>query len=227
MPRFAILGSCVTRDAFDVSNAAGEVALYLARSSLPVVCSTPVAVPQSLVTHEIDHEWHRTTYARFFTKSYLDELERARPDALILDLIDDRFDYHVGDTILPGIDAFLEILRPDERGRPVDFMAEPGFEVWLDGARRFFAAIRTVLPGCPILLHRARWAGEDAYAELNNLLLDRKFAAIAALDQAIVSLEVEPQLVVADEAHRWGRQPFHYVRPYYSSFNDRLSRVLR
>jgi hypothetical protein len=224
-PRLAILGSCVTRDAFEASNAVGAVALYLARSSMPVVCSPEVPVPQAFLTHHMP-EWHRTTYNRFFTKTYFSELESARPDILIVDLIDDRFDYHFSDTILPGMADFLERLPIGRRGRPVDFMTEQGFEVWMAGARSFFSSIRSVVPDCRIVLHRARWAGDDEYARLNNVILERKFAAIDDLDRDVISVEAGPEHVVADEAHQWGKQPFHYIPSYYSAFNDRLKEIL-
>lgn len=95
-PRIAILGSCVSRQAFRHSY--GREAwrlerpvLYQARTSLVAQTSPPLDPPAPLLASIADPFEQRSTRDDF-QRGFWQRLEAARPDLLLLDLMDERFD---------------------------------------------------------------------------------------------------------------------------------------
>ncbi len=100
--RIALLGSCVSREAF--RHRGGEEGwrlprpdLYIARSSLVSLMSPPLPVPGGLL-RSIRVPWERDWLNRDFNRSFWHKLAQTAPDVLLLDLIDERFDLYGRET---------------------------------------------------------------------------------------------------------------------------------
>lgn len=96
LPRIAILGSCVTRQAFVHRERSEDwrlerPVLYQARSSFVSLTSPPLEAPAPLLTAIKDPFEQRATRDDF-QRAFWQRLAAAKPDLLVIDLVDERFD---------------------------------------------------------------------------------------------------------------------------------------
>lgn len=95
-PRIALLGSCVTRQAFQFREWPAEWRLdrpvhYQARTSLVSLLSPPLDPPEPLIAAIADPFEQRATRDDF-QRNFWSRLRACDPDLLIIDLVDERFD---------------------------------------------------------------------------------------------------------------------------------------
>jgi hypothetical protein len=246
MSRVAIVGSCITRDLWPIrgGNVAGgdAVPLYLSRTSLPSLFATPLARfrPAASPPGGLRPNPHRALVADL-AKTTLADLVAFRPTHLIFDFIDERFDLlSVGQTLVT--DSW-ELEASGYRGqaafrgaRTIPRLSAACERLWLDAAGELAALIRaTPLAEARLILHSARWAerrraqtgresrltgaeimpGQVAEIGPQNALLERYEAAFTALMPPLARIAA-PSQRLADETHRWGLSPFHYVPEYYA-----------
>lgn len=245
MSRVAIVGSCITRDLWPVRGDGAADLLYVSRTSLASLFAPPVADfrppgerPEALGRHQ------QAAVIDDLAKTALGRLVAFRPTHLILDFIDERFDLlAVGPSTVTRsweleVSGYLD--DPAFVGaRTLPRLSPEAEGLWRAGAAEFAAMIRaTPLAEAALILHAARWAtisrpapgqaggdlialagGGDHVARQNDLL-GRYEARIAAL---LPMARVEaPSSRIADEGHRWGFSPFHYVPEYYALIWDQL-----
>jgi hypothetical protein len=246
MSKVAIVGSCITRDLWPIrgGNVAGgdAVPLYLSRTSLPSLFATPLARfrPAASPPGGLRPNPHRALVADL-AKTTLADLVAFRPTHLIFDFIDERFDLlSVGQTLVT--DSW-ELEASGYRGqaafrgaRTIPRLSAACERLWLDAAGELAALIRaTPLAEARLILHSARWAerrraqtgresrltgaeimpGQVAEIGPQNALLARYEAAFTALMPPLARIAA-PSQRLADETHRWGLSPFHYVPEYYA-----------
>src|SRR6476646_4421577 len=102
MPRFVIVGSCITRDLWRFRGGSVADLMYVSRTSLPSLFATPVAGfrPAAKPPGRLRPQPHRALVADL-AKTALAELVAFRPTHLIFDFIDERFDLlSVGGTLI-------------------------------------------------------------------------------------------------------------------------------
>jgi hypothetical protein len=246
MSKVAIVGSCITRDLWPIrgGNVAGgdAVPLYLSRTSLPSLFATPLARfrPAASPPGGLRPNPHRALVADL-AKTTLADLVAFRPTHLIFDFIDERFDLlSVGQTLVT--DSW-ELEASGYRGqaafrgaRTIPRLSAACERLWLDAAGELAALIRaTPLAEARLILHSARWAerrraqtgresrltgaeimpGQVAEIGPQNALLARYEAAFTALMPPLARIAA-PSQRLADDSHRWGLSPFHYVPEYYA-----------
>ncbi len=174
-------------------------------------------------------------------KRALDRLIAFRPTHLIFDFIDERFDLlSAGGRIFTHsweLEASGYRAQPALAGaRTIPRISNASLALWRAAAAELAAFIQaTSLSEARLILHQARWAqryraadgrtrafddsyvlweGKPADISAHNRLLgafDERFTALHP-HAAIVAA---PKLRLADESHRWGLSPFHYVDAYY------------
>lgn len=236
--RVAILGSCVTRDLFEFQKAAlsdFEVCFYMARSSVISYMGMPGTDARIKVSGE-GFEDKRASYD--LTKSHWEALERARPDIILIDFIDERIGLiqHKGSTFSasgPLIKAFeranvdVEIKRP--WSTEIKTLRAWALPVFLERA----ASI------CPnLFVHKAVWA--TTYRDNDNQVASfehSKFATLIELNNDIINemiapLEDSPTAVeqiggmeaglMAGGDHKWAFCPYHYTSTYYKTVAKQL-----
>ena len=239
MSRVAIIGSCITRDLW---SARGDTArlLYVSRTSLPSLFAEPVKGfrPATVPPAGLGRYQHRAVVADL-RKTALAALVAFRPTHLIFDFIDERFDLLSADGALATHSWELEVsgylkAKALRRGRTIPRLSAGCERIWRDGAAQMAAFVRaTPLREARLILHSARWSGqvgEDARplptpeilpgrptdAAAHNRLLADYEAEFTALMPPLARVEA-PEHRLADETHRWGLSPFHYVPPYYDA----------
>lgn len=232
--RVAILGSCVTRDLFEVQKAnlgAFEVCFYSARSSLVSAQSLPSTDSRLRIPHD-SFESKRALYD--LDKSLWDRLEASRPDLVMIDLIDERLGLiqHQGSVFSasgPMVKAFERAAIDHTVMRP---WSEAAMNLRQWAAKPFIERVHGICSS--VFLHRAQWAdsyldkdltirsfAESSFAkliELNNQIIRE---ASVALENSCVSFEaiggLEPGTLLAGGKHLWAFAPYHYDERYYRS----------
>ena len=246
-PRVAILGSCVTRDIWSLPRFTIEdrrAVLALCRTSLASLFAEPcrgLAPPPRPLPHGVS-PWEVRMVGHDLGKTGPANLVAFQPTHLILDLIDERFDLlRCGEQVatlsweahLLGLEAGplagFERLRPE---------SEAADRLWREGVRRLAAFLDAALPQTRVILHDVRWAtehltaeggrrafdaawpvwpGRAARIEAQNARLARQMEILAAALPQAASLRAPKDLILGDEAHRWGLAPYHYVAAYYEA----------
>ncbi|HEX3699526.1 MAG TPA: DUF6270 domain-containing protein [Phenylobacterium sp.] len=244
MSRVAIIGSCITRDLWPIRGDTAQL-LYMSRTSLPSLFANPVKGfrPAAEPPARLGRYQHRALVADL-EKTALAALVAFRPTHLIFDFIDERFDLLAVDGALATHSWELESsgylkARPFRRARPIPRLSDACERLWRDGAAQMAALVRaTPLRQARLVLHSARWAdrfGQDgrplpgpeilprrpASLEAHNRLLAHYEEAFTALMPPMARIEA-PDHRLADEHHRWGPSPFHYVPGYYAQILGQL-----
>jgi hypothetical protein len=241
MPKVAIIGSCITRDLWPIRGET-ERLLYVSRTSLPSLFAPPVKgvrpaepPPAGLGRHQ-----HRALVADL-EKTALADLVAFQPTHLIFDFIDERFDLLAVNGALATHSWELDVSgyltqKAFTAARGVARLSPACRRLWSRGAAEMAAFVRaTPLKDARLILHSARWAefyrggrgrpkplptaeilpGRPEQIEAHNRLLAAYEAEFAALMPPMARVEA-PQHRLADEDHRWGLSPFHYVADYYA-----------
>lgn len=249
-PRIAVLGSCITRDLWPAQDQAPPGLLYVSRTSLPSIVSPP---PAGVVTSEeppngLKPNPHAAVVADL-RKLALDRLVAHRPTYLIFDFIDERFDLLAVDEAAITHSWELEVsgylAQPAlSHARPIPRLSDACENLWRASLGALAARIAaTPLQEATLVLHAAQWAeswrdltgalaplpdeteiwtGRPTSRAAHNALLARYQAAfLEVFPQAkVVSA---PDRRIADEGHRWGLSPFHYVEDYYAEIRRQLA----
>lgn len=235
--RVAILGSCVSRDFFEIQKGAldnFEICFYMARSSVVSYMSLPVTDPSLDVIGD-GFEARRSQWD--CKKTHWQLLERSRPDIVLVDFIDERIGLirHQGAIVSasgPNLEAFqkrgsVEILRP--WSSEVTALRNWALPMFVD----------KLVAICPnIFLHRATWAeryiGEDrslldfkggkfeTLIELNNSILLPMFSQIDEMAAPIEMIGGIEAGLVAGGDHKWSLCPYHYDAGYYKGLAKQL-----
>jgi hypothetical protein len=241
---FAIFGSCVTRDAFELGGpaAAGHrIAIYLARTTINSCLATPVPVTSLFPLGRREKFEERCVVHDIF-KLHFDVLREKPFDYLLLDLIDERHSIITVDgSYLCYSVPFLRMAQEFkldaakfERRAPRD----PGVvEETLANIPRFLERLRYIVDPRRIILHEAYWAtsfidtegtlrpfqNEVEIAFVNDILA--AYYERIKSEGELISISLPQDVRLADEKHRWTLAPFHYADIYYRTFMTELGRL--
>jgi hypothetical protein len=236
--RVAILGSCVTRDLFEFQKSAldnFEICFYMARSSVISYMAMPSTDPRVRILGE-GFEDKRARYD--LCKDHWAELERSRPDIILVDFIDERIGLiqHNGSIFSasgPMIKAFeranieFEIKRP--WSTEMKTLREWAIPAFLEKASSICQNI---------FVHKAVWA--TTYRDKKNDVVsfeNSEFSKLIdlnneILNNMIVPLEDSPTAVeqigglesglMAGGDHKWAFCPYHYTSAYYKTVAKQL-----
>jgi hypothetical protein len=243
MSRVAIIGSCISRDLWPIRGDT-EKLIYVSRTSLASLFAKPLKGfrPAAEPPAKLGRYQHRALVSDL-QKTAIARLVAFRPTHLIFDFIDERFDLLAVDGTIVTHSYELEVSgylkgKAFARRREVARLSDAGERLWREGAAQMAALIRaTPLQAATLILHSARWAQASQSAplptpeilprrpvsiEAHNALLASYEAAFEALMPPLARVEA-PEHRVADEAHRWGLSPFHYVPAYYEEIWRQLA----
>jgi hypothetical protein len=241
---FAIFGSCVTRDAFELDQAKSgghRVGTYLARTTINSCLSAPVPF-KNLFAAERRPKFEERCVTDDILKRHFDALAEKPFDCLIVDLIDERHPVIVidGSQLCYSVpfrrmaDGFAVDTSTFEKRMPQDPRV---VEETLANIPRFIERLTRVVDPQRIILHEALWATsfiaadgarrdfpKKAEIERTNAILAAYYARLkSAAPLRVIALADE--LRVADEKHRWTLEPFHYADIYYRAFMVELDRI--
>ncbi|MBX3671205.1 MAG: heparinase II/III family protein [Rhodocyclaceae bacterium] len=239
--KIAILGSCVTRDMVQYLPKDVTLTLYAARSSLASLVAEPVHVDENAIQGE--HAFNRRAVYWDMMKLFWDKLALAKPDVLVVDFIDERFDlWKKGEQVvtrsnylsLSGVEPSLlsefELVRRE---------SSQAHDLWKRSCDRFVQRLSSLCG--QVILHRAVWA--EAYyedgqvrefnakdrqiARSANTWLNEYYDYFEAVLPAVSEVRVPDKFCVSNYAHKWGRDFFHYGEAYYQRLADMVGPHLR
>lgn len=128
MPGLGLVGSCVSRDIWTVLRLLPPEMTFFARTTIPSLAAAPLplVVPAEGAGPDGFEAW---CIEADVTKTALPALEAARPDVLIFDLVDDRFDLRcVGQSMVLDSYGFrtsrLAACEPFRSGRVVPALSD-------------------------------------------------------------------------------------------------------
>jgi Family of unknown function (DUF6270) len=235
----AIFGSCVSRDLFEDPALRPSLGLYAARSSVASAVAAPVGIDPDRVV--LSSAWQRRCVLADFHKTFFASLARARPQWLVIDLVDERFDLLRGAGSIVTRSSAFQAAGLDEADdfafERVRRMSGEGHALFERAAGAFAERVMELVAPERIVLHRALWCrsyrvdGETvafpearlALGEQQNAMLNHGYDALAeAFGGRAATIEVDPSAHRADAAHRWELEPYHYEPAYNEQAAERL-----
>jgi hypothetical protein len=226
-PTIAIYGSCVTRDLFEHPGLRPALSVYGARSSVISVVAPPVPIDEQHVV--LSPQWQRRCVLADFQKTFFTSLADARPDWLVIDLIDERFDLlRCAGSLVTRSSAFQASGFAETAGlalTPVRRMSADGNRLFEQAAGEFAARVMRVVPAERVILHRARWCcsyradggilpfPDDrlSLCHAQNAMLDHGYDALAdAFGGRAQVVDHDTARSLADADHQWGLEAYHY-----------------
>lgn len=236
--RIFIVGSCVTRDAFEFVANDYTLLGFISRTSLGSAFSDrpfDLSLAQLDPNDEIASEYLKRMIQIDLQKDLAQKIASlGSRDTIIVDLIDERFPLLVSNNTLATCSTELNSLKPTER-YPHTIRVKPNtdqhFEVWMRGMQRFAGQIRK--QGTRVILNKVQWAESDAlgvnfslpWVREHNAHLQRMYQAF---HDEINCLAIEySNAFVSDPNHKWGAAPFHYTAHVYVEFMSKLDDIIK
>ena len=239
----AILGSCVTRDAFALPRGGlYRLPTYVARTSFVSLAAPPVPVAEGTINGPHPFDVNCVRYD--FEKTAIDAILANGLDYLVLDFIDERFDLmRIAGSIVTDSRYPKDYGVIDNNDLTVEgtiARADPATaELWKRSCTAILDKLLARLRPEQIVLHRCRLASEylsagerktfiGYYAGLTatfNPIFEEYEAFFLSQVPGCRTIRVADDLVLGDEDHRWKLQPFHYVPAYYEAFLDQLGAI--
>jgi hypothetical protein len=234
-----IVGSCVTRDAFELPGYGYAIVDYVARSSF--ACSMlskpfPVGIDSLDAEGAVESNWQRRMVELDLSRGLrtrLGAVQNPSATLLVVDFIDERFHLYSLNGALATGSVELQRTRIDEKLPDVTKVrsgSDEHFALWQEGFRRFVTEARGL--GMTPIVNRVRWASisddgaafrEPAdYIAASNRYLERLYAATDAL--GVLSIDYGDTAFLATTGHKWGLAPFHYTEDVYVRFLGQLGR---
>ncbi|MEP4888655.1 MAG: DUF6270 domain-containing protein [Aliiglaciecola sp.] len=225
-----ILGSCVTRDAFNLKTDFNLID-YTARTSLASLSMKPKKVPEIL--NNIQSKFQKRMVERDMTKRFWHSLENANNDILIIDLIDDRFDLKVLDD--GSAHTISSEYKKASKGseyisRIIGHGSKEFQSLWDTGLNRLrqiykLQKLKQVYVNCVFYQATGNKTIDSAakIVESNNYL---NFA-YSKLQNAFgkeAMIEYPDGIIKADLEHEWGLAPFHFTEQTYHFFLSELTK---
>ncbi|MGJ9402557.1 DUF6270 domain-containing protein [Arthrobacter sp. KK5.5] len=233
MRNILIYGGCVTRDCYAYLQDDYRILRYVARQSLISAGHAPVdiAPEQSRLDSKFQNDQLRGDIESSFLPVLRSQAESA--DAIILDLVVERLGVRKhGDGFITQSNELSKsgaAALMNSNDEVVRFATPRHFRLWQYSARRLVqtlrrrdALVRTVLFDTP-------WASESnsgvvvpGYRDRSSTEMNALYSPYYAyLEELGMRVERFPEdVVVADDAHRWGVAPYHYVPAAYEWMAD-------
>lgn len=235
--RIAILGSCVTRDMVQFLPANFQLALYVARTSFVSLASDAVLINEEDIA--VEHDFNKRVVFWDMTKAFWQKLEEAKPDIIIIDLIDERFDlWRMGGKVVTRSNYLSMSNVEQEYLSGFELLrrsSQSTHDVWKMSCDTVIPRLRSACK--KIVLHRSLWA-EKYYVDENVVPFDEPDRQLAAAANRWLSdyydhfmtlcpdaqqIAVPSELCVSNFAHKWGRDFFHYGNAYYKKLAELFS----
>jgi hypothetical protein len=195
------------------------------------------APPSTLVLREVQSAWQNRRVRIELTKTLPGLLKEAKPDVVVIDLIDERFDiYEMAGSRFNISAEFIEagINDLEDKPRIISRSSDEAMRLWADGLERFAKVVSAITDR--IFVHQARWAssyvengeikpfperveilpGLHTTVSRSNALLREYESQIRRVLPNAVFIKAKDEHIVANRHHMWGLAPFHYISPYYS-----------
>lgn len=237
--KYLILGSCVTRDAFEKSDALGvELFGYHARSSFATLSNDnllkKVTQENLSLLESISSPFRRRMVKNDFNNTVLKAVSKEGFDKVIVDLIDERFHLAVIDNKF--VTRSTEFLASGIKVKSsINTFSDRYFELWCQGFDNFIQTYKKNHRLEDLIVNQVYWATHTSDDKLldqdkfpmdltseHNLKLDRMYSYMNRVIPSENFLRFNDELLKVDQNHKWGISPFHYIDQYYDTMLSML-----
>ncbi len=240
--RICILGSCVTRDIFEIAKPNRfEIESYFARSSLQSIFSKPRELNENKLN--LKSKFQKEKVLEDFSSSFV-EVDFNGVNYIIIDLIDERFQvvtFANGSKVTMSNELIASGYLSTFKEGSDYIIQRNNIESWKVYCEKFAEYTKIKDIQNKIVLHEAYWKesyiskeGEIvAFSEMEiegirkqNLFLSQLYSVFKALLPKAQVICIESEFS-ADEKHNWGLAPYHYEKNYYFEALKKLNELER
>ncbi|PKF62532.1 hypothetical protein CW745_03650 [Psychromonas sp. psych-6C06] len=219
-----IVGSCVTRDIFEVSEIKKLFNInYHARTSL--ASFLPDKFEHIPDTESIKSKFQAKMVEFDLNKQLFETVKNYNPDLILIDLIDERLDLCVSSngSIATMSPSFKQLFNE------IDFQVirsgtEEHFSYWLRGWNNFIEELKKFNLLDKVRLNKVYWCfpnppnSEWKYSKCEtkerNDYLDKLYNVIESVLDKEQVYSFPLKVFTPDFNHKWGIAPFHYILDY-------------
>lgn len=215
-----VLGSCVSRDTFEVEKSL-SLSGYRARTSFAGLHTPGISGVEQAQLNSNPSPFQRRMVFGDLTKDALNLVKHAAGDFVLVDFVDERIP-----LVTDGKTIFSE--SPEFIATNINFENLSKLEMKSPDYYRNFARgwieLMDSLGSKNILVNKIYWAVSNTLGEQltppewisrENEKLNRLYSIVSALAPEIRWVEYPDDVIVADCHHRWGQAPFHYPQEFY------------
>jgi hypothetical protein len=219
--KYAIYGSCVTRDIFSILEVDDQVSEYRARSSIHSYVAPSISADMIPDLSAMSSGFQKRMVVDDFTKP---KITNNRANPILVDFIDERFRVlKFEKSYVTESNEFKKVAKHDTRFSVAFERGASEREKFREACKKF----SLIHSGTPVVLHKSRYAthakSQAGVMELEKQEHIENMNEKMAMYEAVFAEEVSLAGVVfvpeihrwADPNHKWGLAPFHYIREYY------------
>lgn len=233
----AIIGSCVSRDAFEFERASRfDLIGYYARTRL---ASFMGRATRSISPDysKISSNFQRKTVAADITKNGRKLLREQQYSLLVIDLIDERFPLirFADSGVATESNEFRKLGVARSAYTRIPPLHAESLDSWTAKWETLLRMIDATSDRGKIVVHLAQWCRYTAkgtatidevdVVDAANHWLSRAYEIMRLDLDASQFIRVSDENQVADDSHKWSIAPFHYVPAYYDEFIRKLERA--
>jgi len=237
-----IIGSCVSRDAFDeYGSEKFKVSNYVARSSF--ASSFELNVFNNIDLDSIGSKFQREM-VRIDTKKCLPEMiETSQVDIILIDFIDERFDLFVNknEEVCTLSNEFLSSSYKDmiKEGTIIKSGSEEFFRRWVIGWNKFCEMLKNNGILYKLRINKLFWStlqenGENFFPQyspdkinISNNFLNKLYCYAERTIPKWQIINYDYRIIKGAMSHKWGVSPFHYIDEVYMSMIKNLLKQLK
>ena len=228
MKNVRILGSCVTRDALEITTDF-KLIDYTARTSLASLATNSRL--DSGILNNTKSTFQKRMVERDMTKRFWLSLEKSQNDIIIIDLIDDRFNLKLFDdnsSHTVSSEYKTASRAQGQSGRIIKSASNEFKTLWEVGLKRlkghcdeleldniFINCVFYQPTGNISIDSSAKISEKNEYLRAAYVKLENTFGR-----QAMI--EYPEDIIKADVEHKWGVAPFHFTSETYKFFLSEL-----
>jgi hypothetical protein len=248
MKSISIIGSCVTRDAFEYIKNVAKIDTYIARSSIiSLVSEKPeFEIPQEYFEIEGLGNFERRMIEYDINKTGLEKLLKSETEYLFFDFIDERFDlyfknknYITKSNYLNKskiTDAFLSEYELIPRKR------ENTHNLWKESLLKLKDIFEKNNKNFKIILNEAKWAEKflnpetkeikgfnaeelKTVARYNSFLQQYQNYFKMVFPNCLI-IKADENLCYAHPNNKWGVDYFHFSEDYYKNLGKKIIKII-
>ncbi|WP_269755795.1 DUF6270 domain-containing protein [Alteromonas sp. KC14] len=228
MKNIRILGSCVTRDALEITTDF-KLIDYTARTSLASLATTSRKDP--ILINNIKSTFQKRMVERDMTKQFWQSLEKSQNDIIVIDLIDDRFNLRLfddGSAHTISSEYKIAMKSQSQNGRIVKSSSGEFKSLWETGLRRLKRhcdelKLNKIFVNCAFYQPTGDHSIDSSIniAEKNQYLREA-YLKLEGVFGRQAMIEYPEEVIKADVDHKWGVAPFHFTMETYKFFLSEL-----
>lgn len=232
MKKIFILGSCVTRDPFELSTENYDIT-YLARTSFASAFQNKKV--NNIDTSNINSTFQRKMVNNDLSKTTENILISSNPDWILIDFIDERFNLFRtnNNEIFTLSPELVDNCLYNKEGEKILSNSDIFFELWANGWNKFIEIVKNNNLLDKIIINKVFWTNKnnkngtvvsnkyENWIHENNKWLNKLYEYVEKQNNVKI-IEYPESLLIADYNHKWGMQPYHYIAESQLYFLEKL-----